>query len=150
MDTSTPRSPAVVADNVAAFPEPEDDRIAREVLKLKLSGAEGEQRYSISNPRRCTCVQSPRLVYTVPLITEIDQITVLSHSVQILTYCYILIFWIIFQKKRFSQKHSSSSYYVKQVKSCFSINYLFKDMIFSGYLVWTILARQLELDCYVR
>ena len=87
MDTSTPRSPAVVADNVAAFPEPEDDRIAREVLKLKLSGAEGEQRYSISNPRRCTCVQSPRLVYTVPLITEIDQITVVSHSVHILTYC---------------------------------------------------------------
>ena len=42
MDTSTPRSPAVVADNVASFPEPEDDRIAREVLKLKLSGAEGE------------------------------------------------------------------------------------------------------------
>ena len=41
MDTSRTRSP-VVAVNVAAFPEPEDDRIAREVLKLKLSGAEGE------------------------------------------------------------------------------------------------------------
>ena len=52
----TPRSPAV-ADNVAAFPEPVDDRIAKEVLKLKLSGAEGEQRYSISSPRCCTCVQ---------------------------------------------------------------------------------------------
>ena len=51
-----PRSP-VVADNVAAFPEPEEDRIAREVLNFKLSGAEGEQRYSISNPRCCTCVQ---------------------------------------------------------------------------------------------
>ena len=86
MDARTPRSPAV-ADNVAAFPEPVDDRIAREVLNLKLSGAEGEQRYSISNPRRCTCVQSPRLVYTVPLITEIDQITVVSHPVHILTYC---------------------------------------------------------------
>ena len=71
MDTSRTRSP-VVAVNVAAFPEPEDDRIAREVLKLKLSGAEGEQRYSISNPRRCTCVQSSRLVYTIPLIAEID------------------------------------------------------------------------------
>ena len=66
-----PRSPAV-ADNVAAFPEPVDDRIAREVLNFKLSGAEGEQRYSISNPRGCTCVQSPRIVYTIPLIAEID------------------------------------------------------------------------------
>ena len=28
-----------------------------------------------------------RIVYTVPLITEIDQITVVSHSVHILTYC---------------------------------------------------------------
>ena len=45
------------------------------------------ERYSISNPRRCTCVQSSRLVYTVPLITEIDQITVVSHPVHILTYC---------------------------------------------------------------
>ena len=35
----------------------------------------------------CTCVQSPRLVYTVPLITELYQITVVSHSVHILTYC---------------------------------------------------------------
>ena len=86
MDTSTPRSPTV-ADNVAASPVPVDDRIARKVLNLKLSGAEGEQRYSISNPRRCTCVQSPRLVYTVPLITELYQITVVSHSVHILTYC---------------------------------------------------------------
>ena len=54
---------------------------------LELMGAEGEQRYNISNPRRCTCVQSSRLVYTVPLINEIDQITVVSHSVHILTYC---------------------------------------------------------------
>ena len=86
MDTSTPRSPAV-ADNEAASPVSVDDRIARKVLNLKISGAEGEQRYSISNPRRCTCVQSSRLVYTIPLITEIDQITVVSHSVHILTYC---------------------------------------------------------------
>ena len=86
MDARPPRSPAV-ADNVAAFPEPEDDRIAREVLKLKLSGAEGEQRYSISNPRGCTCVQSHRIVYTIPLNAEIDQITVVSHPVHILTYC---------------------------------------------------------------
>ena len=28
-----------------------------------------------------------RIVYTIPLITEIDQITVVSHSVHILTYC---------------------------------------------------------------
>ena len=35
----------------------------------------------------CTCVQSPRLVYTVSLITELYQITVVSHSVHILTYC---------------------------------------------------------------
>ena len=44
----------------------------------------------------CTCVQSSRLVYTVPLITEIDQITVVSHSVHILTYCSnILLTWLI-------------------------------------------------------
>ena len=54
----TPRSPAV-ADNVAAFPEPEDDRIARDVLDLKLSGAEGEQRRTTSQlccvHLYCTC-----------------------------------------------------------------------------------------------
>ena len=63
MSGHPPRSPAV-ADNVAAFPEPEDDRIAREVLKLKLSGAEGEQRYSISNPRLYMCTAA-RIVYTI-------------------------------------------------------------------------------------
>ena len=50
MDTSRTRSPAA-ANNEAASPEPEDDRIAREVLHFKLSGAEGEQHYSISNPQ---------------------------------------------------------------------------------------------------
>ena len=57
-----PRSPAV-ADNVAAFPEPVDDRIAREVLNLKLSGAEGEQRYSISNPRLYMCTVASSCLY---------------------------------------------------------------------------------------
>ena len=41
MDTSRTRSPAVVADNVAAFPEPEDDRIAREVLISSSRGPKG-------------------------------------------------------------------------------------------------------------
>ena len=62
MDTSRTRSPTV-AVNVAAFPEPEDDRIAREVLKLKLSGAEGEQRYSISNPRLYMCTVASSCLY---------------------------------------------------------------------------------------
>ena len=38
VDTSRTRSPAA-ANNEAASPEPEDDRIAREVLNFKLSGA---------------------------------------------------------------------------------------------------------------
>ena len=54
----TPRSPAV-ADNEAAFPVSVDDRIAREVLYLKLSGAEGEQRRTTSQlccvHLYCTC-----------------------------------------------------------------------------------------------
>ena len=35
---------------------------------LELMGAEGEQRYNISNPRRCTCVQSAHVVNIIPLL----------------------------------------------------------------------------------
>ena len=38
------------------------------VAHLELMGAEGEQRYNISNPRRCTCVQSAHVVNIIPLL----------------------------------------------------------------------------------
>ena len=61
------RSPAV-ADNVAVFPEPVDDRIAREVLYFKLSGAEGEQRRITSQSSSCLCTLVLYLTCAPPLL----------------------------------------------------------------------------------
>ena len=95
VDTSRTRSPAA-ANNEAASPEPEDDRIAREVLNFKLSGAEGEQHYSISNPRLYMyTVASYCLYYTIYYWNISD-----NRCISLRPHTYVLYgssqFWTLF------------------------------------------------------
>ena len=90
------RSPAV-ADNVAAFPEPVDDRIAREVLYFKLSGAEGEQRRITSQSSSCLCTLVLYLTCAPPLllsnISDYVQISFHAHPkciVELSCKCFAL------------------------------------------------------------
>ena len=90
MDTSRTRSPAA-ANNEAASPEPEDDRIARHVLDLKLSGAEGEQRRTTSQlccvHLYCTCTP-PLLLLN---ISDYVQISFHAHlkCIAFTVHCFV-------------------------------------------------------------
>ena len=77
-------------------------------------------RYSISNPRGCTCVQSHRIVYTIPLNAEIDQITVVSHHVHKLLWCrepgFNLVYYRLYTtQKMFVSKIAEVDFFLSQI-----------------------------------